>query len=221
MAARAPAGLRRAARVRPLPRLHAITDDAVLADADVGIRAAAIAAAGPSAALHVRARNSSGAFLARSAARFLSLATPPEATVFVNGRPDLALALGAHGVQLGSADLAVADARAVFPRGWIGRSVHSIEEGKIAVDEGADFLLLGSIFETPSHPDLPPLGLGTLDRVARLGLPVIAIGGITADTATAARDSGAWGVAAVRALWYAADPYAAAVSLLAPWSSAA
>ena len=50
--------------VRPLPRLHAITDDAVLADADVGIRAAAIAAAGPAAALHVRARKQLGAFLA-------------------------------------------------------------------------------------------------------------------------------------------------------------
>ena len=207
--------------MRPLPRLHAITDDAVLADADVGIRAAAIAAAGPAVALHVRARKSSGAFLAKSATRFISLAGPPEAAVFVNGRPDLAVAVSAQGVQLGSRDLSVADARAVFPRGWIGRSVHGVEESLAALDEGADFLVLGSLFETPSHPDAPPLGLATLERVAALGLPVIAIGGITAESAARVRDAGAWGVAAVRALWSAADPYAAAMSLLAPWSDSA
>jgi len=207
--------------VRPLPRLHAITDDTVLVDADVKIRASAIAAAGPSAALHVRARHSSGAFLARSAERFVSLATPPETAVFVNGRPDLALAVGAQGVQLGAGDLSVADARRVFPRGWIGRSVHGIEESRAAVDAGADFLLLGAIFETPSHPGTPPLGLGVLERVSTIGCPVIAIGGITAGTAAAVRDAGAWGVAAIRALWAADDPYAAAMALLAPWSDAA
>ena len=68
---------------------------------------------------------------------------------------------------------------------------------------------------------MPPLGLGTLDRVASLGLPVVAIGGITPSSAAAVRDAGAWGVAAVRALWHATDPYAAAVALLAPWSGAA
>jgi len=207
--------------VRPLPRLHAITDDAVLADADVGIRAAAIAAAGPAVALHVRARKSSGAFLARSATRFMALASPPEAAVFVNGRPDLALAVGAQGVQLGTRDLSVADARTVFPRGWIGRSVHGVEESRIAAEEGPDFLMLGTIFETPSHPGTPPLGLAILERVAALGLPVIAIGGISAESIASVRDAGAWGVASVRALWSAADPYAAAMSLLAPWNDPA
>ena len=207
--------------MRPLPRLHAITDDAVLADADVGIRAAAIAAAGPSAALHVRAPRSPGAFLARSAARFVSLATPPEASVIVNGRPDVAMAVGAQGVQLARRDLTVADARTVFPRGWIGCSVHSLDESRSAADDGADFLLLGSVFETPSHPGFPPLGLGVLERVAALGLPVIAIGGVTPANSGAVRDAGAWGVAAIRALWSAADPYAAAMALLAPWSDAA
>jgi len=207
--------------MRPIPRLHAITDDAVLADADVGIRAAAIAAAGSSAALHVRARGSATAFLARSATRFVSLAAPPEAAVFVNGRPDIARATGAQGVQLGTRDLSVADARTVFPRGWIGRSVHGEEESRMAVDEGADLLLLGSIFETPTHPDAPALGLATLERVAGLGLPVIAIGGMTAAVAPSVRDAGAWGVAAVRALWTAGDAYAAAMSLLAPWSDPA
>jgi len=60
-----------------------------------------------------------------------------------------------------------------------------------------------------------------LERVSTIGCPVIAIGGITAGTAAAVRDAGAWGVAAIRALWAADDPYAAAMALLAPWSDAA
>jgi len=204
--------------VRPLPRLHAITDDAVLADADVGIGAAAIAAIGPAAALHVRGRQCTGAFLAKCAERFMSLASPAEAAVIVNGRPDLARAVGAQGVQLSGTDLSVADARTVLGPGWIGRSVHSLEEARAAIAESADYLLLGSIFETPSHPDIAPLGLDQLAAVAALGRPVVAIGGITPDNAGAVKDAGAWGVAAIRALWKTQDPYVAANALLAPWS---
>ncbi len=207
--------------MRPLPRLHAVTDDAVLADADVGIRAAAIAAVGPAAALHVRARNSSAAFLAKSAARFVSLASPAEAAVIVNARPDISLGVGAQGVQLGAGDLSVADARTVLESGWIGRSVHGLEEARRAASEGADFLLVGTVFTSASHPGQPPLGLEVLERIAALRVPVIAIGGITPERAQSVRDAGAWGVAAIAALWHAADPYAAAVALLAPWSDPA
>ena len=203
--------------MRPLPRLHAITDDAILADADVGIRAAAIAAAGPAAALHVRGRNSTAAFLTKCAVRFVSLASPAEAAVIVNGRPDLARAVGAQGVQLGSRDLTVADARRVFDTGWIGRSVHGVAEAEEAIAEGADYLLLGSIFETPTHPGQPGLGLDAVGAVAALGTPVIAIGGITPDRAAAVKEAGAWGVAAMRALWQAPDSHAAAMSMLNLW----
>ena len=68
--------------MRPLPRLHAITDAAVLAFDDLGVRAAAIAAAGSSVALHARDRSAGGARLASVARRFLALARPPEAAVF-------------------------------------------------------------------------------------------------------------------------------------------
>lgn len=205
--------------MRPLPRLHAITDDAVLADADVGIRAAAIAAVGPAAALHVRARQSPGAFLARSATRFMALAHPAQAAVIVNARPDMARAVGAQGVQLGAGDLSVADARAVLGAGWIGRSVHSLAEAREAIAEGADYLMLGPIFETDTHPGQPALGLPALAAVAALGCPVIAIGGLIPERAHSVKDAGAWGVAAIRALWHTPDPYAAAMALLAPWSN--
>ncbi len=205
--------------MRPLPRLHAVTDAAVLADPDLGIRAAAIAAAGSAVALHARDRTMETAGLARVAQRFIALARPPEAAVFVSGRPDLARAVGAQGVQLSGSDLAVPDARRVFPDGWIGRSVHSAAEARIAVGEGADLLLLGNIYDTPTHPGRPGIGLEPLRESAALGIPVIAIGGVTPKRAVEVRDAGAWGIAALRALWEAADPYAAAVALLEPWSA--
>jgi thiamine-phosphate diphosphorylase len=207
--------------VRPLPRLHAVTDAAVIATPDFAARAAAIAAAGSAVALHARDRSSGGATLARVAQRLVALARPPEAAVFVNARPDVAQAAGAQGVQLGGADIRPAEARASFPRGWIGRSVHSPREAELAAEEGADYLMVGSVYETSSHPGRPSGGLALVRDSARLGLPVIAIGGIDASRATEMRDEGAYGVAAIAALWWAADPAAAALALLAPWTETA
>lgn len=205
--------------MRPLPRLHAVTDAAILAAPDFGIRAAAIAAAGSAVALHARDRTPSGAALTRAAQRLLALARPPEAAVFVNGRPDVAAAVGAHGVQLGSSDLPAGDARAVFPQGWVGRSVHTVAEAASAIGEGADYLTVGNIYRTPTHPDRPGAGLGLIREVVAMGRPVIAIGGIDLDRVQEVHGAGAYGVAAIRALWGAPDPAAAALALLGPWMS--
>jgi thiamine-phosphate pyrophosphorylase len=203
--------------VRPLPRVHAFTDGAVLAASDFGIRAAAIAAGGPAIALHARHPGGVIAGLVVSARRLVSLARPPEAAVFISGRADIAAALGAQGVQLGAADLTPIDARRVLPRGWIGRSVHTVEEAGAAVEEGADFLVVGSIYRTASHPDREPAGPELVTRSARLGLPVIAIGGITPERVAELKDAGAYGVAAIRSLWHAADPAGATMAMLSPW----
>lgn len=207
--------------MRPLPRLHAVTDASVLNDPDLGIRAAAIAAAGPAVALHVRDRTASAAALARAAVRLLALARPPEAALFVNARPDLAAAIAADGVQLSATDLSPEDARRVFFRGWVGRSVHSEGEAEAAVMEGADYLLVGSVYPSPSHPGRPAAGIDLVRRVSCLGKPVIAIGGIDASRAVEVQAAGAYGVAAVSALWRADDPAAAALALLQPWLAAA
>jgi thiamine-phosphate diphosphorylase len=203
--------------MRPLPRLHAFTDPALLVQPDLGIRAAAIAAVGSPVALHARARSVSAAQLTAITGRLLALARPPEAAVFVNGRSDIAAALGAQGVQLSREDLTPADARRVLTPGWIGCSVHSRAEAVAAVEEGADFLVVGSVYSTPSHPDREPAGLDLVRRTAELGVPVIAIGGITPERVLAVRSAGAYGVAAIRALWHAPDPAAAARAMLEPW----
>jgi thiamine-phosphate diphosphorylase len=194
-----------------------VTDARVLALPDLGIRAAAIAAAGPAVALHARDRGATGVGLTRAALRLQALARPPEASLLVNARPDLAAAIGAQGVQLGAGDISSGDARRVFPAGWVGRSVHGLAEARDAVAEGADFLLLGNVYQTASHPGRPGLGLAVVRDVASLGLPVIAIGGVTPARAHQLRAAGAYGAAAVSALWDAADPAAAALALLAPW----
>jgi thiamine-phosphate diphosphorylase len=203
--------------MRPLPRLHAVTDSVVLALDDFGIRAAALAAAGPAIALHVRDRSATAEQLARVTERTLALARPPEAAVFVNGRPDLAAALGASGLQLGKHDLTPTDARRMFTQGWIGASVHSLAEAAQAIADGADYLLVGPIYPTASHPGHPGHGTGLVSRVEELACPVIAIGGVTPERAAELKAAGAYGIAAISATWLAPDPAAAALALLQPW----
>src|SRR3954453_4150791 len=112
--------------MRPLPRVHAYTDADIISGDDFGVRAAAIAAGGPAVALHARLRGGSTPELASAALRLLALARPPEASVFVSERSDVAAATGAAGVQLAEGDLSPRDARRVLREGWIGRSVHSV-----------------------------------------------------------------------------------------------
>lgn len=207
--------------MRPLPRVHAITDARVLSLEDLGVRAAAIAAAGPAIALHVRDRASSGRRLAELTRRFLSLAGPPEASILVNGHPDIAEGYAAQGVQLGHGDLRPADARRVFHRGWIGCSVHHESEAEAAAADGADFLLAGNIFPSSTHPEWPARGVDLIRRCTTLGLPVIAIGGISLAHLPQLLEAGAYGVAAISALWDDPDPAGATVAMLAAWSSAA
>jgi thiamine-phosphate diphosphorylase len=118
----------------------------------------------------------------------------------------------ANGVQLGARSLAVSDARALLGAGArIGRSVHGVEEAVGAEADGADFALLGTIFESASHPGRAAAGPSLVsDAVAGAALPVIAIGGITPERVAAVAAAGAHGVAVLGGVWRAADPAAAA-----------
>lgn len=128
------------------------------------------------------------------------------ARTFVNDRVDVALAAGAIGVHLPETGMSVADARAVFS-GLIGVSRHAPD-----LDSGADLVQLGPIFETPSKPGVPALGLAAL-RPRPTGR-LVAVGGI--DTPERARDAakaGADAVAVIRAAWSGDSlvPYVTAV----------
>ncbi len=209
--------------MKPLPRLLALTDDRVAALDDLAQRAGAIAAVGAAAALVARLPGGSTDALSVLATRFVALARPPMASVFVTGRVDVALACGADGVIARSGDLDARSMREAVDRSMVSRrlvvvqSVHSLAEAEAAVASGVDGLLLGTIWETATHPDRTPSGPELIDRVARCGVPVWAVGGVTPEHAVEAFDAGAWGVAAISALWDATDVNRSALALLAPW----
>src|SRR5439155_16665291 len=214
------AGAGSAAGMRPLPRLFAFTDDAVCQRDAYGIQAAAIASAGSAVAIVVRAPQTPTARRADLLERTLALVTPPEAAAFAHGDPALGRAYGAAGVQLRGSDLPAAEARRILPNGWVGVSVHSHEEARRALAEGAHYLVAGNVFQTTSHPGRPAQGLEWLAALAQLEAPVVAIGGMTPPRAVQAQRAGAWGVAAISALWDAPDPAGAAAAFLEPWSDA-
>lgn len=195
-----------------LPRIHAITDGRVLALPDFRARVQDLGRHGPALALHVRDRQASARDLAAQAVEVSGWLAGTGVAIIVNARPDIARAISASGVQLGASDLTPADARTVFPTGWIGRSVHSVHEVTIASGQGADFTLLGPVFETASHPGSAPLGLTPLPDTR---MPVIAIGGITLERVPMAGAAGYYGVAAIRAIWDAAVPGDAVAAMLA------
>jgi thiamine-phosphate pyrophosphorylase len=206
-----------------LPRLHALPAAGMLDHGGFPERCRPLLATGRPVALHLRDRSLSVALLFQLAQAASRLA-PSGGRLFAHGRADLAAIAGSAGLHLRLTDLAPAELRDSYRplwNGWIGVSVHSPAEAAHAVDEGTDYLLVGHVFETPTHPGRPPGGLDLVREVSRMGLPVIAIGGITPDNVIAVRDAGAYGVAVIRALWESRDPGAAAAALLAPFAEAA
>jgi thiamine-phosphate pyrophosphorylase len=210
------------AALASLPRLHAVLDDAVIARAGVPERAAAMArSAGPALAVHLRARTLEGRAFLELARQLLAAIRSHGAWLIVNGRADVARAVDARAVVSGRGGLAVADVRRVAPVALVGRSVHDGAEARRAAAEDPDFLVAGAVFATPSHPHAEPAGLPLIAAAAALGRPVIAIGGVTAERTGELVEAGAWGVAAVRALWDAPDPGAAAAAFVAALSGVA
>lgn len=143
--------------------------------------------------------------MAAIAGQLIDLAGPGGAHVFVNDRVDVALLAGAHGVHLPADGLSVPQARDIIgPTAWIGRSAHSADEAQRAMDQGADYVFLGPIWETPSHPGWAGIGVEAITQA--VPARVVAIGGIDVGRVAQCRDAGAYGVAAISALWRAPDP---------------
>lgn len=203
----------------PIPPLHVVTDDAVVAREDFpDLAARVIRAGGPSLVFHLRAPRTGGRCLYALACALWERALDVDAWLVVNDRVDVACAVPADGAHVGARGLSVADARRLLWKAdLLGASVHSVYEARAAQADGADFVLAGTIWPTASHPGRPGAGVGLIREIAALGIPTIAIGGVTPARVAEAREAGASGVAVVRGVWNATDPAAAVAEYLRHW----
>lgn len=154
-------------------------------------------------AVQLREKDLDTRSLAELASEVASLTRKYNALLFINDRVDLVMALGADGVHLRSDSMPVRAARRVLgPNRLIGTSAHSVEEVLRAETDGADFAVLGPIYDTPSkreHGD--PIGLRPLeDASLQSHIPIFAIGGISLPRVPEVRRVGAHGVALISAI---------------------
>lgn len=166
------------------------------------------AVAGGVGAIQVREKDLDGGALYARVTELVSLCRPKGVRVLVNDRADVAHAAGADGVHLPGAGLSVDDARAVVGRdARVGRSIH--DRAELAACRGVDYAIFGPIFDTPSKRRYgAPQGLERLADVSRTSdVPIVAIGGITADRARDVLVNGAAGVAVMGAILSADDPH--------------
>ena len=136
-----------------------------------------------------------------------------DALFIVNDHVDIAIAADADGVHLGQDDLPPSVVRQLpgFHGRLIGRSTHSLEQARTAMDEGADYFAVGPVFPTPTKAGRPAVGTGLVSEVAAIAeRPFVAAGGIDHDNAPAVVEAGARALAVVRAVYDAVDPAEAA-----------
>jgi thiamine-phosphate diphosphorylase len=138
------------------------------------------------------------------------------AVFIVNDRVDVALAVDADGVHLGSDDMPIEHARRLMGDRIIGASVDDVQEAIRAVNEGADYVALGPIFPTSTKPDAGSVrGVGMIRRIKEaVNVPLVAIGGINLDNVSQVVEAGADSVAVISAVVAATDIRHAARALV-------
>jgi thiamine-phosphate pyrophosphorylase len=139
------------------------------------------------------------------------------AELLINDRVDVTMSVDVAGVQLGKMSLPIETARALIGSNkLIGASIHSVEEIEPAQQNGADFLVFGPVYFTPSKAKFGgPKGIASLKKIVRKSkLPVYAIGGITAWNVPELRDTGVRGIAVISSIVGAPDPRSAARELI-------
>ena len=194
----------------PRPALCLVTDRSLCDDASLAQKVAQAVEGGVDI-VQLREKDLPGRHLLDLAMK-IKQAIEGNALLIVNERVDVALLSGAYGVHLGEDALSPSEARSLVGHDMtIGRSVHDYEGALKAQQEGADYLIAGSIFPTRSHPGQPPQGLSLIERLApKLHVPYLGIGGINAENAADVIRAGATGVAVISAILASSQPKEAA-----------
>ena len=192
---------------------------------DALVRRAALAARAGLHLIQVRERDMADSVLLTLVGRIVAATRGTHTRVLVNDRFDIAVAAGAHGVHLRGDSVGAARVRAVTPPGFlIGRSVHEQQEiTRVAADGGLDYLLFGTVFETASKPRHQAAGVEGLSAAVRAAtsLPVLAVGGMTVESARHLPATGCAGFAAIGQLSDVdeGDLAAAVTASLAAWDN--
>lgn len=198
------------------PSLYLVTDPDITGGRNIfSIVKAAVA--GGVTAVQLREKTASTREFINRAEEIRDFLRDKGVPLIINDRVDVALAVGADGVHLGSSDMPYGTARELLgPEAIIGVSVENVEEAEAMSGIGADYFGVSPVFATGTKPDhAPPLGLAGLRAIREsVREPLIAIGGINAENAADLIATGADGIAVVTAITLAEDPAAAARDLI-------
>jgi thiamine-phosphate diphosphorylase len=203
----------RIGRLRP-PVLCFVVSTEDAKDGDI-VKLVSEAVAGGVTMVQLRERTMAGGELL-SLARRVKAITRGKALLIINDRVDVAIAVESDGVQIPEAGLPTLTVRGLIGRYTVlGRSIHSVDAALSARREGAEFVIAGTMYATPSHPDGELNGPALIEAITKdSSFPVLAIGGVTAEKVEELVKAGAAGVAVTSAIAGAEDPKAAAEELM-------
>jgi thiamine-phosphate pyrophosphorylase len=191
---------------QPFPPLYAILDVAAV---NSEARIPEVLTESGVRLIQVRDKQASARAVFEASKGLVARLSPKGVRVIVNDRPDIAAMVGAGGVHVGQDDLPVEAARACCGGGlWVGVSTHSLEQFQPAMATSADYIAVGPIFPTATkeNPD-PVVGLDLIRAARRLTRkPLVAIGGITVQSAESVYRAGADSIAVVSDLLSAPNP---------------
>jgi thiamine-phosphate pyrophosphorylase len=197
---------------RPDWRVYVIAD-ATRARGRSHLEIAEAAIRGGATVIQLRMKDEPARRMVETARRLATLCQTAGVTFIVNDRVDVAMIVAADGVHVGQDDLPAEDVRRLVGGGiLLGVSAATVQEARAAESAGADYIGVGAIYATATKADAgAPVGLARIRDLRRaVGLPLVAIGGITADNAAKVITAGAQGVAVVSGVTLAEDMAAAA-----------
>lgn len=172
---------------------------------------------GGAKAVQLREKKLSAKKLFGVAKKLRELTNLYNAKLFINDRIDVALAVKADGTHLGQASFSAQEARGLTGSEMlIGVSTHSMDEALKAEADGADFITLGPIYETPSKLCYgKPIGASALNEVSKkIAIPIFALGGVKKDNINELITNGADGVALISAVMSSKDPRASTMTII-------
>ena len=198
--------------MKRIGRFHVLTD-IYLQNRYSHVELTSMALAGGADTIQFRSKSGSTRELIEIAIQMKTLCRKAGVPLIINDRVDIALAAGADGVHLGQDDFPIPLARKLLgPDAIIGGSAGDMEEAQKCLADGADYIGSGPVYGTVSKSDAgPATGVENIRIIAgQIPLPVIAIGGVTADNVKELIDAGAYGVAVISAVCLNDDPEGAA-----------